>query len=241
MSIMCICAFPFAVALYVGATVAPLVVLITALVLTMIVVIVTVKRRRRNGAAQRRDEYHANLQSAHDSRVGADEALGGHETIPGIITDKGAAHIQREGLYEELPGDVKMGGQQCEMVDKIMGMKELMKDDVAEKKDCNRQKDHVPVYTMISKTLEGKNNEHDQIKDKETKLDATSNEAKNLPPKMGKTQHPHVQQEEEEREVETDSTDSAPELPPPYISQEELASQHSSDKSGAETPVQHQS
>ena len=238
---MYICALPRAVTLYVGATVAPLVVLIVALVLMMIGTMMIVKRRRRNGTAQRRDECHAKLQSAHDSRVEEDEALGGYETIPGIITGKGAAHIQREGLHEQLSSETKVGGRQYEEVDRIMEKKELMKDYVVEKKDCNRQKDHVPVYAMISKTLERKDNEHDQIKDIETKLDATSNEAKNLPSKMGKTQHPHVKQEEEEREVETDSTDSAPELPPPYISHEELASQHSSDRSGAGTPVQHQS
>ena len=102
--------FSLAVALYVGATVASLVLLIIALVLMVIVVIVIVKRwRRRNVAVQRRYGDTVELQSAHDSRLGDDDTLGGYETIPGIKTGEGPAHVQREGLYEELPGETKVG------------------------------------------------------------------------------------------------------------------------------------
>lgn len=51
---------------------------------------------------------------------------------------------------------------------------------------------------------------------------------------MEKTQHP---QKEKDQEEEQDSTDSAPELPSPYISSDDLASQHPSEKSGAGTPT----
>ena len=195
----------FAVPIYFGATVAPLVVLIIVLVLLVVVLIVILKRSRRDGAAQRRDKYHATLQSAHDSRLGEDKAMGGYETIPGINTGKGPAHVQREGHYKELTGE---------------------------------QKGHEPVYAMINKTFECKDDEHNQIKDRETNLDTTSNDSQNLPATTEKTQNPHKKQCEEGREVETDSTDSAPELPTPYISKEDLASPHPSERSGAGTPTQ---